>query len=150
MSNSAGGLIVWPARLMVPAGFLLLIVQALSELIKRIGFLGGCAPFPARDNAPVTKKNWRRRSRRKGITEAAMTEFLIANMAPIIFRVDDRLPARRFPGRFRAGRQRHRLRPCRHRTGPAAAATLPGAARRIYGVMSNETLLAVPFFTFMV
>ena len=46
MSNSAGGLIVWPARLMIPAGFLLLIVQAISELIKRIGFLKGLCPDP--------------------------------------------------------------------------------------------------------
>lgn len=46
MSNSAGGLILWPARLMVPAGFLLLIVQAISELIKRIGFLKGLCPDP--------------------------------------------------------------------------------------------------------
>lgn len=47
MSNSAGGLIVWPARLMIPAGFLLLILQAVSELIKRIGFLKGLCPDPA-------------------------------------------------------------------------------------------------------
>ena len=46
MSNSAGGLIVWPARLMIPAGFLLLIVQAISELIKRVGFLRGLCPDP--------------------------------------------------------------------------------------------------------
>ncbi len=46
MSNSAGGLIVWPARLMVPAGFALLILQAISELIKRIGFLKGLCDDP--------------------------------------------------------------------------------------------------------
>jgi len=46
MSNSAGGLIVWPARLMIPAGFFLLILQAISELIKRIGFLKGLCPDP--------------------------------------------------------------------------------------------------------
>ena len=46
MSNSAGGLIVWPARLMIPAGFFLLIVQAISELIKRVGFLKGLCPDP--------------------------------------------------------------------------------------------------------
>ena len=46
MSNSPGGLIVWPARLMIPVGFLLLITQALSELIKRIGFLRGLCPDP--------------------------------------------------------------------------------------------------------
>jgi len=47
MSNSPGGLIVWPARLMIPVGFLLLILQALSELIKRIGFLRGLCPDPS-------------------------------------------------------------------------------------------------------
>jgi TRAP-type mannitol/chloroaromatic compound transport system permease small subunit len=47
VSTNAGGLIIWPARLMVPVGFLLLIGQALSELIKRIAFLKGMAPDPS-------------------------------------------------------------------------------------------------------
>ena len=34
VSTNAGGLIIWPARLMVPVGFALLIVQGVSELIK--------------------------------------------------------------------------------------------------------------------
>lgn len=46
MSSNAGGLIVWPARLLVPVGFFLLLLQGLSELIKRIGFLLGMAPDP--------------------------------------------------------------------------------------------------------
>lgn len=46
MSNSAGGLIMWPSRLMVPVGFFLLIMQALSELIKRVAFLKGLLPDP--------------------------------------------------------------------------------------------------------
>jgi TRAP-type mannitol/chloroaromatic compound transport system permease small subunit len=46
MSSNAGGLIVWPARLLVPVGFSLLLLQGLSELIKRIGFLAGVAPDP--------------------------------------------------------------------------------------------------------
>ncbi len=45
-SNNAGGLPVWPARLMIPAGFFLLILQACSELIKRFGFLQGLCPDP--------------------------------------------------------------------------------------------------------
>jgi TRAP-type mannitol/chloroaromatic compound transport system permease small subunit len=57
MSNSAGGLIVWPARLMIPAGFLLLIMQACSELIKRVGFLKGlCADPTAKRNAPTPEE----------------------------------------------------------------------------------------------
>jgi TRAP-type mannitol/chloroaromatic compound transport system permease small subunit len=47
VSTNAGGLIIWPARLMVPIGFLLLIVQALSELIKRFAFLKGLIPDPS-------------------------------------------------------------------------------------------------------
>jgi len=47
MSGSAGGLIVWPARLMVPLGFLLLSLQGISELIKRAAFLRGLIPDPS-------------------------------------------------------------------------------------------------------
>jgi len=45
-SSNAGGLIVWPARVMVPVGFFLLILQGFSELIKRIAFLRGMIPDP--------------------------------------------------------------------------------------------------------
>ena len=41
MSSNAGGLIVWPAKLLIPIGFLLLSLQGISELIKRIGYLLG-------------------------------------------------------------------------------------------------------------
>ena len=41
MSSSAGGLIVWPVKLLVPVGFALLALQGLSEIIKRIAFLAG-------------------------------------------------------------------------------------------------------------
>jgi TRAP-type mannitol/chloroaromatic compound transport system permease small subunit len=41
VSTNAGGLIIWPARLMIPVGFGLLILQAISELIKRIAYLMG-------------------------------------------------------------------------------------------------------------
>ena len=38
-SPNAGGLIVWPAKALLLAGFLLLLAQAISELIKRAGVL---------------------------------------------------------------------------------------------------------------
>jgi TRAP-type mannitol/chloroaromatic compound transport system permease small subunit len=41
MSSNAGGLIVWPAKLLVPLGFALLVLQGVSEIIKRIAFLNG-------------------------------------------------------------------------------------------------------------
>jgi TRAP-type mannitol/chloroaromatic compound transport system permease small subunit len=46
MSNNAGGLIRWPVYLMMPAGFVLLLLQGLSELVKRIAFLRGLIPDP--------------------------------------------------------------------------------------------------------
>ncbi len=41
VSSNAGGLIVWPAKALIPLGFLLLTLQGVSELIKRVGFLIG-------------------------------------------------------------------------------------------------------------
>ena len=46
MSQNAGGLIRWPAYLLMPLGFGLLFVQALSELVKRIAFLKGLRDEP--------------------------------------------------------------------------------------------------------
>ena len=41
MSQNAGGLIRWPVMLLIPLGFALLVLQSVSELIKRIAFLTG-------------------------------------------------------------------------------------------------------------
>ncbi len=46
MSSNAGGLIRWPVDLMMPLGFGLLLLQGLSELIKRIAFLMGLIDDP--------------------------------------------------------------------------------------------------------
>jgi TRAP-type mannitol/chloroaromatic compound transport system permease small subunit len=46
ISGNAGGLIRWPARLLVPVGFALLVLQGISELIKRIGYLTGHVEEP--------------------------------------------------------------------------------------------------------
>lgn len=47
MSGNAGGLIRWPAKFLIVAGFFLLILQGLSELIKRFAYLKGLLPFEA-------------------------------------------------------------------------------------------------------
>ena len=39
MSSNAGGLIRWPAMLMLPLGFLLMLLQGAAEIIKRVGWL---------------------------------------------------------------------------------------------------------------
>jgi TRAP-type mannitol/chloroaromatic compound transport system permease small subunit len=44
MSSNAGGLIRWPVYALIPAGFVLLALQGVSELIKRLAFLVGQGP----------------------------------------------------------------------------------------------------------
>ncbi|WP_291937154.1 TRAP transporter small permease subunit [Limnohabitans sp.] len=44
MSSNAGGLIRWPVYLLIPVGFALLLLQSLSELVKRLAFLRGQGP----------------------------------------------------------------------------------------------------------
>jgi TRAP-type mannitol/chloroaromatic compound transport system permease small subunit len=40
-TSGAGGLMYWPAALMLPLGFALVLLQAVSEIIKRVGWLLG-------------------------------------------------------------------------------------------------------------
>ena len=47
-SSNAGGLIRWPVKALIPAGFLLLSLAGISHLIKCIGFLCGQCPNPIR------------------------------------------------------------------------------------------------------
>lgn len=47
MSSSPGGLIIWPAKLMLPLGFGLLVLQGVSEIIKKIAIMRGDMPDPA-------------------------------------------------------------------------------------------------------
>jgi TRAP-type mannitol/chloroaromatic compound transport system permease small subunit len=46
MSENAGGLIRWPVILLIPVGFGFLLLQAVSELIKRVAFLTGARAEP--------------------------------------------------------------------------------------------------------
>uniref|UniRef100_UPI0033417917 TRAP transporter small permease subunit n=1 Tax=Castellaniella defragrans TaxID=75697 RepID=UPI0033417917 len=46
LSSNTDGLIRWPAKLLIPVGFGLLILAALSHLIKCVGFLIGACPNP--------------------------------------------------------------------------------------------------------
>ncbi|MGB3068216.1 MAG: TRAP transporter small permease subunit [Ottowia sp.] len=53
-SPNAGGLIRWPAKLLVPVGFTLLVGAGISHLIKCIGFLRGLCPDPTRRESAMT------------------------------------------------------------------------------------------------
>ncbi|MFZ5750343.1 MAG: TRAP transporter small permease subunit [Pseudomonadota bacterium] len=46
MSSNAGGLIIWPARAILLAGFVLLGFQGVSEIIKKIAIMRGVIPDP--------------------------------------------------------------------------------------------------------
>ena len=104
--RTPGGLIIWPARLMVPIGFFLLIVQGVSELIKRIAFLRGLIPDPLRKarTASPPRRSWPRKfALQRGVETThrgdPMTAWLIANIAPLMFvalidHAADRLPGR--------------------------------------------------------
>ena len=53
MSNNAGGLIRWPAMLMLPLGFGLIVLQGLSEIIKLICYLQGTYQMDTHYEKPV-------------------------------------------------------------------------------------------------
>ena len=54
VSSNAGGLIRWPVFALLPLGMLVLAVQAVSELIKRIAFLQGLVPDPSKKQGSKT------------------------------------------------------------------------------------------------
>ena len=45
-SPDSGGLLRWPVKLLLPAGFALLALQGVAEVIKRIGVLSGHLALP--------------------------------------------------------------------------------------------------------
>lgn len=50
-SSDAGGLLRWPVKFLMPVGFLLLALQGVSEIIKRLAFLLGRIPDPLEQHA---------------------------------------------------------------------------------------------------
>lgn len=53
MSMNAGGLILWPAKALLPLGFALLFLQGLAELAKRIAALIGAIRIDTHYEAPL-------------------------------------------------------------------------------------------------
>lgn len=52
-SGNAGGLIRWPVKLLMPVGFALVVLQGLSELIKRVAALRHDIEFDAHYEKPL-------------------------------------------------------------------------------------------------
>ena len=58
MSVNAGGLILWPVKMLLPIGFTLLTLQGISELVKRLAFLQGLIPDPTEKHEfPTAEEN---------------------------------------------------------------------------------------------
>ncbi len=53
MSNNAGGLVRWPAMLMLPLGFGMMCLQGFSEIVKRICYLKGMYEMDTHYEKPV-------------------------------------------------------------------------------------------------
>ena len=53
MSGDAGGLVRWPVKVLMPLGFALLVLQGLSQIVKRIAYLRGEAPLDEGGPGPV-------------------------------------------------------------------------------------------------
>jgi TRAP-type mannitol/chloroaromatic compound transport system permease small subunit len=53
MSNNAGGLIRWPAMMLLPLGFFWICIQGLSEIIKRVAYLQGKFEMDTHYDKPV-------------------------------------------------------------------------------------------------
>jgi len=53
MSSDAGGLLRWPIKLVIPLGFLLLAVQGVAEIIKKLAVARGLRPPGRRYEKPV-------------------------------------------------------------------------------------------------
>lgn len=53
VSQNAGGLVRWPIKFVLPAGFFLLALQGLSEVLKRIGALHGDVTLETKYERPT-------------------------------------------------------------------------------------------------
>jgi TRAP-type mannitol/chloroaromatic compound transport system permease small subunit len=53
ISSNAGGLVRWPIKFVVPAGFVLLALQGVSEVIKRIAALQNLVTIDAKYERPT-------------------------------------------------------------------------------------------------
>jgi len=53
ISSNAGGLVRWPIKFVIPAGFVMLALQGVSEVIKRIAALQGYVTIDAKYERPT-------------------------------------------------------------------------------------------------
>ena len=131
ISSNAGGLIRWPIKFVIPAGFVLLALQGVSEVIKRIAALEGL-----------------RRDRRQVREADAM--ITLDMMPPLMFGGLILTMLIGFPVAFTLAALGLSFGFLSIYLGFFDLNFLQAIPGRIFGsVLSNELLLAIPFFTFM-
>ena len=131
MSSNAGGLLRWPIKFVVPVGFVLLALQGVSEVIKRIAALKGYVMIDAKYERPTAM-----------ITLEMMPPLMFGGLVlamligfPVAFTLAAVGLSFGFLSIYLGFFDLNFLQ------------AIPG---RIFGsVLSNELLLAIPFFTFM-
>src|SRR5882762_5134326 len=101
---------------------------------------------PRSSTSSRRSKNADRRSRSQGDW---MTAFLIANMAPIMFASLVIVLLLGYPAAFSLGAVGLIYAVVGIQLGEFQPDFLQALPERVYGVMNNDTLLAIPFFTFM-
>ena len=162
MSSNAGGLILWPAKGLVFAGFAILCAQAVSEIIKRVLVLSGRTTdeSPEHELPPIIEDMEDRGNAAPraapGRRARTMIDLIAHNLAPIMFVSVMAMLLLGYPVAFTlasggllffvigvevahiAPEQINLFWPL-----------LQANPERVFGVMSSETLLAIPFFTFM-
>ncbi len=85
VSTNAGGLVVWPVKILIPVGFFLLVLQGISaDRSSSSPSLEGRALIGTK-NTLLPRQRKRLRKRSSGNGGEGMTAFLIANMAPLMF-----------------------------------------------------------------
>ena len=69
-SANPGGLIRWPVRLLMPVGFFLLMLQGISELVKRVAVLVGAGPNSLRkEKGPTAEELLAEEIRKRQVAE---------------------------------------------------------------------------------
>ena len=151
MSANAGGLIRWPVKILLPIGFTLLALQGVSELIKRIAFLAGMIDDPnSKEKGPTPEEELAAAiAAAKATGGQIMAEFMIANMAPLMFGALVLFLLFGYPVAFALAANGIVFGLIGIELGLLTPALFQALPERIFGIMANDTLLAIPFFTFM-
>ena len=163
MSQNAGGLIRWPVIALIPIGFGVLMMQSVSELIKRIGFLTGHRDQPfsvehdktneeilAEEMAAEAEAQAARDGCRAQQPERTdMIELIANNFVPVMFAGLFFFLLTGIPVAFGLAATGLFFGLIGMEAGLFSTNLFQALPLRVFAIMSNETLLAIPFFTFM-